>query len=224
MADVLDKTPNWFMRWGIISVCISVGALFLMAFLIPYRITQDIAVTITPEGSSFIVAPENGKFIHDPLPEKDFIHAGDTLAIIETGRNNPTSITAPRDGYIEFPGKKDIGMQQVKANDTLFIIRPVINSDELITAIAFIDAADYSPKLKENIPAQLSFRFPDGNVRHFEGKVSYLSTIPKTEKQYIATIVFRSNAGNSEIRFYSGMPGNATLELSNKSILYWIFH
>lgn len=224
--DVLDKTPRWLMRWGVISVCLTISALLCISAIVPYYEAIRFPVTIGNKTPVYVISPLDGNVVRNNLMSRTTVTKGDTLLAISAPGESDSYITAPETGYVFYLDSNVFNITHTGKGDTLF--RIVSGLDRKGTAVAFGFLDDKTPglKLTGNKNPQIRLAANGSNAVTIKNNTVNISELPDAPQGRIVTIHLDSSALkelSADQKIYNGMPANVTITLRGKSVLRWIF-
>lgn len=201
--DVIDKTPPWLMRWGIITVFVTIAGLLGIAAVVPYYETVSIPVTIG--SANYVVAPLSGKVTANRLINREQVRAGDTLLITAQG-----SIIAPATGYIAYLNNAAFRINDMQKGDTLLKIMPKLGAHAI--AMGF---------LKQSVPTIASAKLVlNEDINTISPDSIHIAALTDAPEGRVVSVMLNSIALK---KIYGGMKGELRVSGKGESILRWIF-
>jgi hypothetical protein len=224
--DVLDKTPRWLIRWGIIAVGVTIAALLCIAAIIPYYETIRFPVMIGQEEQGYVIAPVSGSVTQNKLLHRTEVNRGDTLLVIAVPGLPDTYITAQTTGYVFYLNNEVFNISNVGKGDTLLKIAPPLREEDGVMAVGFLAEKKPGLKMAAAKVAHIKLALNDGSVIRLERNAMKISDLPDAPAGHIVTIMLDSSSlsqvsGHQQL--YERMPADVTVTLKGKSMLKWIF-
>lgn len=223
--DVLDRTPGWLMKWGVLAVTLGMAALLGLAAVIPYNQTIRLTVTLGNEAPVIVVAQQSGTVLINNVSKKPTVKEGDTLLVISAPERSISFLIAPCTGYTVYPNSGVFNAGSFAAGDTIVKIFPNINTGEKVTAVGYSAEPIPQNRLQASRVVIKIAKAP-AHAMTVNSSIKYASLIPEPGKGYLV-VVEPDSTGLGEVSagmpVYHNLQAEAAITLKKQSVIQWIF-
>lgn len=226
--EVLDRTPKWLMRWGVMSVCLTLFVLLGLVAIVPYHRRVNVPVRISGRSPGWVIAPVTGKVVSNRLKGREQVSNGDTILVLSVPEQAGfTYITAAETGYIYYVNNALFDITNVVKNDTLLKILPVLNDQDSLIALGIADEKMYKLLATVDKRPEVKLSTPDGKNIIIKTGTLHLSEIPNAINGHVLTIGVNGNdlkQLSPNGRIYQGMESKATITIKSGSMLTYMLN
>ena len=179
IQEIMGRTPNWMLRWGILVIFLIVGALLVGSYFI--RLPQTLPIKVyarTDIQSASILAKNNGQIVSIMKSNSAIVAKGDTIL----SYSNDTCmgyITTSLSGKLSYPNDICVG-DKVNAGEVLFYIDADKKKCQLLSCYGFLSESE-AKQVQANMPTSI---IVSGNNDKIIAKVKNVASHPNVLNKY----------------------------------------
>ena len=159
IQEIMGRTPNWVLRWGILVICFIVCALLIGSYFI--RLPQTLPVVIyakTDIQSDSVLAKTDGNIVSLIKCNSVTVERGDTILSCSND-TCMSDIVSPLSGKISFSNNRSVG-DKVKTGEVLFYVDVNKDDYQLLSCYGFLSEGD-AKQMQRNM--SVSIFAPESN-------------------------------------------------------------
>ena len=189
IQEIMGRTPNWMLRWGILVIFLIVSALLVGSYFI--RLPQTLPVKVyvrTDNQSDSVLARSNGCIASIMLFNSAVAAKGDTV-LSYSNDTCMSYIVSPLSGKLSYPNDRCVG-DKVKAGEVLFYIDADKKKCQLLSCYGFLSESE-AKQVQANMPTSI---IVSGNNDKIIAKVKNVASHPNVLNKYYMELFL--NEGN----------------------------
>ena len=179
IQEIMGRTPNWMLRWGILVIFLIVCALLIGSYFI--RLPQTLPIKVyarTDIQSDSVLAKSNGQIASIMKSNSAIVAKGDTIL----SYSNDTCmdyITTFLSGKLSYPNDICVG-DKVNAGEVLFYIDTDRGNCQLLSCYGFLSESE-AKQVQANMPISI---IVSGNNDKIIAKVKNVASHPNELNKY----------------------------------------
>ena len=179
IQEIMGRTPNWMLRWGILIIFLIVSALLIGSYFI--RLPQTLPIKVyarTDIQSASILAKNNGQIVSIMKSNSAIVAKGDTIL----SYSNDTCmdyITTSLSGKLSYPNDICVG-DKVNAGEVLFYIDTDRENCQLLSCYGFLSESE-EKQVQADMPISI---IVSGNNDKIIAKVKNVASHPNELNKY----------------------------------------
>lgn len=179
IQEIMGRTPNWMLRWGILIIFLIVCALLIGSYFI--RLPQTLPIKLyarTDIQSDSVLAKSNGQIASIMRSNSAIVAKGDTIL----SYSNDTCmdyITSPLSGKLSYPNDRCVG-DKVNAGEVLFYIDADRENCQVLSCYGCLSESE-AKQVQANMP--ISIIVSDNNDKII-AKVKNIASHPNESHKY----------------------------------------
>lgn len=183
IQEIMGRTPNWMLRWGILIIFLIVCALLIGSYFI--RLPQTLPIKLyarTDIQSDSVLAKSNGQIASIMRSNSAIVAKGDTIL----SYSNDTCmdyITSPLSGKLSYPNDRCVG-DKVNAGEVLFYIDADRENCQVLSCYGCLSESE-AKQVQANMP--ISIIVSDNNDKII-AKVKNIASHPNESHKYYMEI------------------------------------
>ena len=183
IQEIMSRTPNWMLRWGILVIFLIVSTLLIGSYFI--RLPQTLPITVyvrTNNQSDSVLARSNGRIASVKLSNSAVAVKGDTV-LSYSNDTCMSYIMSPLSGKLSYPSDRCVG-DNIKAGEVLFYIDTDKKKCQILSCYGFLPESE-AKQLRPNMPISI---IVSGNNDKIIAKVKNVATHPNELNNYYMEI------------------------------------
>lgn len=153
IQEIMGRTPNWMLRWGILVICFIVCALLIGCYFI--RLPQTLPINVyarTDIQSDSVLAKSNGQIASIMKSNSAVVAKGDTI-LSYSNDTCMSYITSTVSGKLSYPNDICVG-DKVNAGEVLFYVDTDRGNCQLLSCYGFLSESE-ARQVQANMPISI---------------------------------------------------------------------